>query len=108
MEKPFSTHAFDTLRLTNLLEVAEIVGWSELCQRALKPREPHPHWTRAFLQARYLCYETHRDPLREQALTDLSTFLAEEPSRLLGDSPLDEDPTAPKLDPALPVSEENP
>jgi hypothetical protein len=108
IEKPFSTYAFEPLRLTNVLEVAQAVGWAELCQRAIKPREPHIRWNLDYLQARYACYEANRDPLREQALTDLSTFLAEEPARLLSDRSLFGEAPPLQQDSAPSVAEEQP
>ncbi|XXF77053.1 fused MFS/spermidine synthase [Myxococcaceae bacterium GXIMD 01537] len=83
MEKPFSTHAIEIDRRKSLVRMAKLIDWQNLCQRAIKPLEPHVDWERGFLQDRLLCYDTTRDPLREQALADLDRFLSEEPVKLL-------------------------
>jgi hypothetical protein len=78
----FSTGVFEAQRLEAQYQLAMALGWLDTCQQVLKPVEPQVQWNRDYLAARYSCYEAHKNPLREQALTDLEEFLAAEPSRL--------------------------
>jgi hypothetical protein len=77
--RPFSSHAIEGQRQQLRLVLARLIDWRGLCVEALKPFEPHPIWKRDFLTQRAECYELTRHASAPQALTDLSTFIADEP-----------------------------
>jgi predicted membrane-bound spermidine synthase len=82
LDKPFSNHVGESIRLSVRLELGLRLDSGKRCAEAFAPFEPHVHWNQQFLTQRSRCYVTTNHPLQDQALGDLVEFMQSEPPPL--------------------------
>ena len=83
LARPFALRVNESARDRTRMRLAYALGANHpACVPVFESFEPHPPWNESMLQFRADCYESHQNPLREQAARDVQRFRNAAPVQL--------------------------